>query len=299
MSATERTLNGKVAVVTGGARGIGKAIATALVREGVRVGIGDLDTALAAETARELGPAVREYEVDVTDIRSYERFLDAVAADFGQLDIVVNNAGIMPLGAFADESVASTERQISINVYGVLNGCRLAIPRLSGRREAHIVNIASVAGKAGYAGVATYCGTKHFILGFSEGLRSELAPLGIELSCVLPSVVNTELSSGIGATTGFKKIEPVDVAAAVIATLKRPRFELFVPRSVGVLSRLMVLLPRAAKDAAIKLTRADTAALQPDWGARAAYEQRTVGVDHSAGETPAPASGDRSPKQVA
>jgi NAD(P)-dependent dehydrogenase (short-subunit alcohol dehydrogenase family) len=294
MAKAERTLNGKVAVVTGGARGIGKATAEALAREGARVGIGDLDGSLAAAAASEVGQAARGYELDVTDIDSYERFLDAVAAELGPLDVLVNNAGIMPLGAFADETVTATARQVGVNIFGVTNGCRLAIPRLSGRREAHIVNIGSAAGKAGYPGVATYCGTKHFVIGFSEGLRTELKPLGIEVTCVMPSVVNTELSLGMAEMPGFKKIEPTDVAAAVIEALKRPRLEVFVPRSVGAISRMMVLLPRAAKDAAVKLTGTDEAALHPDWAARAAYEQRAVGTEHGAEQTSPQALGDRS-----
>src|SRR5690242_17297413 len=107
MAKQPKSLSGLVVAITGGARGIGKATAAALVREGARVGIGDIDLELARQTAGELGDSVAAYELDVTSRPSFAEFLDGVERDLGPLDVLVNNAGIMPVGAFLDESDAS------------------------------------------------------------------------------------------------------------------------------------------------------------------------------------------------
>src|SRR4051812_12191935 len=136
-----RALTGQVAAITGGARGIGKETARAFVRHGMSVAIGDLDLAAAEATAAELGSAVRAYELNVTDRASVEAFADAAESDLGPLDVFVNNAGIMQLGPFLEEDDRTTQRQIDINVTGVLHGMKVALPRFHARGRGHLVNI--------------------------------------------------------------------------------------------------------------------------------------------------------------
>ena len=139
----------------------------------------------------------------MTDRASFERFLERVEARFGAVDALVNNAGIMPLGPFVEEDDATARRMIDINVHGVMLGMKLALPRFVARGEGHLINIASAAGKAPYPGGATYCGTKHFVVGVSETVRGELRGTGVDLSVVMPVVVDTELASGLGTARGI------------------------------------------------------------------------------------------------
>ena len=276
MGREPKSLHGKVVAITGGARGIGKATATQLVRAGARVAIGDLDVELARATAQELGSSVTAYELDVTSRESVARFLDAVEADVGPLDVMINNAGIMPLGAFLDESDGSAERQLDINVHGVIFGMKEALPRMLARGHGHVVNLASVAGKGGFPHAATYCATKHAVIGVSEAVRQELKGTGIELTCILPAVVNTELGSGIEAGRAVKKLEPEEVAKAILGVLREPKFEVFVPASTGTISKVMALLPRRGREAIAHWLKADQILVQRDHGQRAAYEARAA-----------------------
>src|SRR4051812_617597 len=140
-----RSLNGKVVVVTGGGRGIGAATASALAARGARVAIGDVDLEAARRTARELGaPAVGRH-LDVTDRPGFTAFLDGVERELGPLDVLVNNAGIMPLAPVQEESDATVVRQLELNLHAVIHGCKEAIRRMKPRRSGHIVNVASVA----------------------------------------------------------------------------------------------------------------------------------------------------------
>ena len=230
MAKERQSLSGKGVAITGGARGIGKATATALVRKGCRVALGDLDLALAERTAAELGGGTVALELDVTDRDSFAGFLDATERELGPLDVLVNNAGIMPVTPFAEESDDSIKRQLDINVYGVIVGTQLAGERLLPRNRGHIVNFASAAGKAGIPGIATYSWTKHAVVGFTEAVRAELRGTGIELSCVMPVTVNTALTEGVSDTLGVKKVEPEDVANEIADALEVPRFDVFVPR---------------------------------------------------------------------
>jgi NADP-dependent 3-hydroxy acid dehydrogenase YdfG len=290
MAAEPRALTGKVIAITGGARGIGKATALALVRTGARVAIGDLDRELAEQTAAELGGETLALELDVTRRESFEGFLDQVEERLGSLDVLVNNAGIMPLGPFVDEDDLTARRLVDINVHGVMFGMKLAIPRMQRRGEGHIVNLASAAGKGGFPGGATYCGTKHFVVGVSEAVRAELRDTAIELSVVMPVVVNTELGSGLTETRGIKRVEPEDVAEAIVAALERPKFDVWVPRETGAIHKLMQLLPRAGREGVARLLKADRVLAEPDPAERASYEERAAHSepaleDASAGRT--------------
>jgi len=274
--AQPRPIAGRVVAITGAARGIGRATAAALVREGATVAIGDLDLEVARRTAEELGPRAAAFELDVTDRASFERFADEVEAQLGPLDVLVNTAGIMPLGPFLAEDDATARRQMDVNVHGVLLGMKIVLPRLVARGRGHVVNIASAAGKAPYPGGATYCGTKHFVVGVSETVRGELRGSGVDLSVVMPVVVDTELATGVRTAWGVPRLAPEDVAQAIAATLRRPRFDVFVPRSLGPLTVAERLLPRSARELLHRAIRADRVLADVDAGARRGYELRAT-----------------------
>ena len=257
MSSQPRSLVGQVVAITGGARGIGRATATTLVREGAKVAIGDLDHSAAEQTANEIGGGTIGLPLDVTDRASFEAFLDAVEAKLGPVDVLINNAGIMLLGDFFEEDPELARRQIEINLWGVWTGSHLAGKRFRRRGRGHLVNVASMAGKSGFPGSATYCATKHAVVGLSESIRGELKDSGVEISCVMPSIVNTELASGLGQARFVKNVDPQDVANEIISALKEPRFDVFVPRSNGALVRAMAVLPRGVQDATSKAFKAD------------------------------------------
>src|SRR6478609_2481745 len=188
MAKEPRSLRGKVVAITGGARGIGKATAKALAREGAVIAIGDLDAELARATASELGEGSVGLELDVTRRDSFANFLDQVSERLGPLDVLINNAGIMPIGPFASEDDATARRMIDINLHGVIYGMKLALPGMRERGRGHVVNLASQAGKAGLPGGATYCATKHAVVGLSEAVRAELRGTNIGVSVVMPDV---------------------------------------------------------------------------------------------------------------
>jgi NAD(P)-dependent dehydrogenase (short-subunit alcohol dehydrogenase family) len=269
-----RSLDGQVVAITGGGRGIGRATAAALIAKGARVAIGDIDGPLAERTASELGSGTVGLHLDVTDQASFESFLDQVESRLGPLDVLVNNAGIMPVGPFVDESDAATRKLVDVNIMGVIIGSKLALKRFRARGRGHIVQLASIAGKGGFPGGATYCATKHAVVGLTEALRSELRGTGIEVHQVLPIGVNTELYSGVSQARGFKTPEPEDVAGAIVELLQTGKFELYVPRQTGAVVRLQALMPRRVTEAVVRFTKGDRVLLSADTGARAAYDAR-------------------------
>ena len=289
MAKQRRSLNGKVVAITGGARGIGKATAEALVRRGARVAIGDVDLALAEQTAAGLGGGSVALALDVSDRASFETFLDEAERQLGALDVIVNNAGIMPTTPFVEESEDSFRRQIEINLIGVIHGTQLSMARMMPRNSGHIVNIASQAGKTGVPGIATYSATKHAVVGLSESVRGEMRGRNVEISCVMPTVVNTELTAGVGQKW-VKPVEATDVAAAIVEALEVPRFDVYVPKSNGALLRAASLMPRAAAEWVGRAMGTDKLMTEVDHAARAAYEERaahSTGGDATHDEAPA------------
>jgi NADP-dependent 3-hydroxy acid dehydrogenase YdfG len=276
MAKETRPIGGKVVAITGGARGIGKATATALTGRGARVAIGDLDLGLAEKTAEELGGGAVAVQLDVTERDSFANFLDETERQLGPVDVLVNNAGIMPLGRFADEDDLTAKRMIDINVHGVIYGTKLALARMEPRNTGHIVNIASQAGKAGFPGGATYCATKHAVVGLSEAVRAELDGTEIGVSCVMPAVVNTELASGLKEARGVKNLEPEEVADAIVEALETGRFDVWVPRSTQYIATVMNLVPRRGREAIARFLKADKVLADADPTARAGYEQRAA-----------------------
>lgn len=279
---SQHSLHGKVVAITGAARGIGRATAAAFLAEGARVAIGDLDAGLVAATADELGSpgSVVGLPLDVTDAVSFESFLAATEETLGPLDVLVNNAGIMPTGLFQDERPELTRRQVDVNVHGVLNGSRLATDRFMARNAGHIVNVASLCGVTGEPGLATYCGTKHFVVGFTESLHRELADRGVRVTVVLPGVINTELSAGTRVprwATGLATAEPDDVATAIVEAVRTDRAKVTVPAALGALLKSSSLLTDRARFRFAHAIGFDQLVTGGDPVARAAYHRRIAG----------------------
>ncbi len=274
MRSPARSLRGKVALVTGGARGIGRATAETFTAHGMQVAIGDLDGDLAQRTAQRIGGAAIGLTLDVTARRSFENAVEAVETRLGPLDVLVNNAGIMPVGPFLDEDDATTRHIIDVNVWGVLHGMKIVLPRFVARGHGHLVNLASMAAKVPAPGGVTYSGTKHFVLGASDAIRQELRGTGVEVTCVMPGPVRTEMMAGLQPARGVRQVTAEEVAAAIVAALQRPRFEVHVPAAAGRMHALSQLLPRRVRETLMQTLHTDRVLTQVDHAARRAYDER-------------------------
>jgi NAD(P)-dependent dehydrogenase (short-subunit alcohol dehydrogenase family) len=268
-------ISGRTVAITGGARGLGLATARELASRGARVAIGDLDGALARVEAAALpgaGPHAG-FALDVTDPESFAAFLQE-AAELGELDVLINNAGIMPVRAFADEDPLVTRRQIEINILGVTTGTRLALDRMLPRGRGHIVNVASAAGRVAVPGEAVYTATKHAVVGFDEALRVELRGTGVEVSTILPSLAATELASGMRPPRFVPMVKPEQVATAIAKTLERPKLEVIVPAWTTPLIRMTLALPPNMRDRVRDFFRIGEVGSEIDTAARASYVER-------------------------
>jgi 2-hydroxycyclohexanecarboxyl-CoA dehydrogenase len=191
---------GKVAIVTGAAQGIGRAIARRLAEEGAKVAIADMQEATAAATASELraaGHTALAIRLDVTSLESALAAADRVAGEFGGVDVLVNNAGWDKLEPFIQSTPETWDRVIAINFRGVIHCCKAVIPKLQTRGGGKIVSIASDAGRVGSLGEAVYSGCKAGIIGFSKTLARELARYQINVNTVCPGPIETALLHGV------------------------------------------------------------------------------------------------------
>jgi NAD(P)-dependent dehydrogenase (short-subunit alcohol dehydrogenase family) len=266
-------LDGAVVAITGAAQGIGRATAEAFAARGAKVAIGDLDAELAAKTAADLGCFA--HPLDVTDPMSFAAFLTATEAELGLLDVLVNNAGIMPNGGFLDLDERLHRATVEINLFGVMHGMRLALPGMLERGRGHIVNVASLAGKFPVPGLAVYNASKFAIVGLTAATRLEYADRGVSISAVLPSAVDTALASGLDMKP-IPKVQPSQIADAVVGSVASRRAEIAVPGYVGALANAATLTPEPAMRALRKLMR-DDRALRPDSEERRAYKDRLQG----------------------
>jgi short-subunit dehydrogenase len=242
------SVENKVIAITGGARGIGLATATILQSLGAAVSIGDIDRTAVKEAGNQLGLKVAR-RLDVTDRRSFTDFLDTVENQLGPVDVLVNNAGVIAVGNAVDEADAVTERVLDVNVYGVILGTKLAANRMLPRGHGHIINIASLGSVQPVVGIATYCATKHAVLGYTDAVRMENRGSGVNFSAILPTLVNTEMIAGVGRAKGFRNAEPDDVARAVAGVIAKPKPRVFVPRSVGTAATAQRFMPQRLSEA--------------------------------------------------
>jgi NAD(P)-dependent dehydrogenase (short-subunit alcohol dehydrogenase family) len=275
-------LNGRIVAITGGGRGIGLATARALHRAGARVAIGDVDEAVAAAAAESIGPEVLGVGMDVTEAASFGAFLGLVERELGPIDVLVNNAGIMPIGPLLDESDETARRVFDVNVLGCMNGMKLALPGMLQRGRGQAVNVASVAGKSPVPGGASYCASKAAIVSLTETARIEYAGSGVRFTCVMPSFTATELISGTKGVRLIKNVEPDAVAQAIVRAIARPRPDVYVPRSVGFVLRAQAFTGRRMRDATNRLLGVDRAFLDFDRSTRAAYDARIAGEQPAA-----------------
>lgn len=274
-------VKGKTVVITGAARGIGYATAKALLARGARVVIGDRDVDIlekAVAGMSNLG-SVSGHPLDVTDRESFAAFLDKARADGsdgeeGHIDVLINNAGVMPIGPFLDQSQQAIRSAIEVNFYGVLNGCQLVLPEMVKRRCGHIVNIASLAGMVAVPGQVVYAGTKFAVVGLSTALADEFAPHGVIVTAVLPTFTNTELLSGTTPSAAQKPVQPEDIAAAVVKVLDKPKDQVAVPSWARSFSIMAMFLPARGRRWLNKKMGNDTVFLNLDAKSRRAYEDR-------------------------
>lgn len=265
-------------VITGAARGIGRAIAARLVAEGASVVVADVDGAAAEDAARTLGSAARAVRLDVTQQAAVEACVAALEAAGGPIDVWINNAGIMSLGAFLAQSPARDAAQRAVNLDGVAFGMRAVLPRMLARGRGHIVNIASAAGRVGTPHAAMYSATKFAVIGLTEAVRREHEGSGVLFTVVLPSFVRTELIAGAGVPRWPPVASPEDVAEAVLRALERGTAEVYVPRAARLAAVLPALLPRRLVEGVGRLLGVDRVFAEVDGEARAVYAARLEGA---------------------
>ena len=232
-------LENKVAIVTGASSGIGHATSLALSKAGVRVAVGarrtdrlqELEKKIINDKKDERGEIFIQ-KLDVTSKSNCDSFVDAVVKRWGRIDILINNAGLMPLSYFKNRKVEEWERMIDVNIKGVLYCTSAVISYMLDKKSGHIVNISSVAGRIVFPGASVYCATKHAITAFSEGLRKELSPeYKIRVTCIEPGAVSTELletitddsmAGLIQATKNMEILQSEDIANAVLYAIQAP-----------------------------------------------------------------------------
>lgn len=186
--------NGKTAIVTGGAQGIGGAVASALAQQGARVAIWDMDSALAETKAAELGNGAIAVTANIADEASVQAAFAATAKDFGRVDILVNSAGIAGANApVKDYPLAEFERIVAINLTGTFLVNKAVVPMMEAQNYGRIVNVASVAGKEGNPNASAYSASKAGVIGFTKSLGKELAGKNIAVNCVTPAAARTRI----------------------------------------------------------------------------------------------------------
>jgi NAD(P)-dependent dehydrogenase (short-subunit alcohol dehydrogenase family) len=264
---------GLVVAITGGARGIGAAAAATLAAAGARVAIGDIDGDAAATTAAGLPGAVG-LQLDVTDPSSHQRFLEDVTDRLGPVDVLVANAGVMWVGPFDQEPESATKAQLAVNVEGVINGIRLAVPPMRARGRGQVVVVASAASRLAPPGEATYAATKHAVLGYCTAVRAELRGTGVDVSVLMPAVVATDLAAGTSSGL-VEPLTPQQVADAIHSLIRRPRPELYLPALAGAVAAFLALQPARLRGVFHRLLVPDQ--VRSDHQARADYEKRALG----------------------
>jgi NAD(P)-dependent dehydrogenase (short-subunit alcohol dehydrogenase family) len=223
----------QVAIVTGGASGIGRSLVTALHQAGARIVIADANGDLADTVARELGERVRAERVDVTDAGAVQRLVDGTVRREGRLDLLFNNAGIAVLADTRDTSLDDWNRLIDVNLRGVVHGVVAAYPIMVRQGSGHIVNTASAAGLIPSPATTAYAATKHAVVGLSLSLRAEALHRGVHVSVICPGLIQTPIAQAakiIGPTrervlakSPLKLYSSDRLAAAVLRGVARNR----------------------------------------------------------------------------
>lgn len=230
-------IRNKVVIVTGASSGIGYATALELSKAGAKVAAG----ARRVEKLETLKNEVQKYggeiivkKLDVTKKEDCDSFINLVTKTWNHIDILINNAGIMPLSFFKNLKVSEWEQMIDVNLKGVLYCTAAVIPSMITQKSGHIVNISSVAGRIVFPAGSVYCATKHAVTAFSEGLRQELSQrYNIKVTCIEPGVVSTELpntitdkslESFVESVKEMESLKAEDIANAIIYSLDSPQY---------------------------------------------------------------------------
>lgn len=217
-------LKGKVVLVTGAGRGIGRATARAFAFEGARVAlVGRTKKSLTEvqKELKELGAASAVLAGDVSDEGVVSRVVAAAEQQLGPVDVLVNNAGIFTVAPVEKMDVVVFDRVLDVNLRGPFLMSRAVLPGMKARRRGHIVNVASTAGRRGFAGGGAYCASKFGLAGLSEAMMYEARTSDVRVSVVYPSTVATDLVRQAGMTFDEKKaIQPEDVAAGIVALVR-------------------------------------------------------------------------------
>jgi len=258
-----REIRGAVAVVTGAASGIGRALAVDLAKLGAQLALADLNTAGLEETRKLVGGATaRTYTVDVSKAAAVEDFARSVQQDFGRASLLVNNAGVALMGTFAEVSLEDMQWLIGINFWGVVHGCKFFLPLLQREPDAHIVNVSSVFGLIGPPGQTAYASSKFAVRGFSESLREELrAGTGIKVTSVHPAGIATPIAHNARAFSGataaarqdaeeyFKKvavITPEEAARVIVKGILENKNRVLIGADAYRIDRIQRLFPARA-----------------------------------------------------
>ena len=219
-------LDGKVAVVTGGNRGIGRGIVEALAAEGARVALTARQADAAERAAREVGGQARGYACDVRQDTQVARLFEHVEQDLGGADVLVNNAGIGVFGPLADMKPEDWRAVIETNLSGVFYCCRAAIPQMRSKGGGYIFNVSSLAGKNAFPNGTAYNASKFGLNGLSEALMQEVRYDNIRVSYLMPGSVATEFGRGSTQKSDWA-LQPADVAEVVVDLLRSPARALY------------------------------------------------------------------------
>jgi NAD(P)-dependent dehydrogenase (short-subunit alcohol dehydrogenase family) len=284
MGKTPRSLDGLVVVVTGGGRGVGAATALLLVRRGARVALCDLDESMAKESASAAGAL--GVGVDVTDREGFAAFLDQVERELGPIDVLVNNAGIMPLARWQEESAERAHAVIAVNLVANIDNSKSYVNRVLARGgSGHIINVSSTAAYSPLPGASTYTASKFGITGLTKALHYEFKSEGVPvtMSAVHPVLVTTDLATGLKAPKGPFSVSAEDVAQAIVTTIRKPKLTVFVPKVMTFAMLSGNLNPQRLADFLMSKSGGDRAVLDAvDAPERREYESRTAQIAQSA-----------------
>lgn len=269
-----KSFSGRVAVITGAASGIGRSLAVGLAQRGCDLALADINADALAETetlCKREGRTVSTHVIDVASRDAMHALPDAVAAEHGRVDIVVNNAGVTVAANLEDQSVEDIEWLIGINVWGVIYGCKFFLPMLRKSDDAYIVNLSSMFGLVGVPGQSSYCLSKFAVRGFSEAIAAELVDTDIRVLSVHPGGIATNIvrdgrwgSDDAGRSRAMRMFEkramsPDDAALRIIRGMESRKSRLLITKETFVTDAIKRVLP----------------VLPPSWLARArrAFDQ--------------------------
>ncbi|HZZ97771.1 MAG TPA: SDR family NAD(P)-dependent oxidoreductase [Jatrophihabitantaceae bacterium] len=252
-------ISGKVAVVTGAASGIGRALAYDLARRGARLALSDVDVHGLGETARHarvIGATVHEQRLDVTDRDAVLAYADAVAAEFGAVNIVINNAGVAFSGDIEHMTFEQIQRVMDVDFWGVVHGTKAFLPHLIAYGDGHLVNISSLFGLLSMPSQSAYNAAKFAVRGFTESLRQEMLIAGhpVEVTCVHPGGIKTAIARNAGSVAGLDQSELAEFFDRKLAKTSAESAAKSILRAVvGDRPRVVVGLDAKALDLLVRL----------------------------------------------